>query len=96
MSKKQVGGLIAVGVLAGPLAPALVGGLGANKVKEMKDERIAHKNSIEERIKENISLNDIESLTASITFLEEYAASLDSKLEIVSSDDDYYILPANH
>lgn len=94
MSKKQVGGLIAVGVLAGPLAPALVGGLSAVKAQDMKDQRIAHKNSIEERIKENVSLNDIESLSASIVFLEEYAASLDSTLEIVSNDNDYYILTA--
>ena len=96
MSKKQVGGLIAVGVLAGPLAPALVGGLGAVKAKDMNDQRIAHKNSIEERIKENVSLNDIDSLSASIGFLEEYAASLDSTLEIVSNNDDYYIMPAKH
>lgn len=96
MSKKQVGGLIAVGVLAGPLAPALVGGIGAVKAKDMNDQRIAHKNSIEERIKENVSLNDIDSLSASIGFLEEYAASLDSTLEIVSNDDDYYIMPAKH
>lgn len=94
MSKKQVGGLIAVGVLAGPIAPALVGGLSAVKAKEMDDQRIAHKNSIENRIKENVSLNDIDSLSASIVFLEEYAASLDSTLEIVSNDNDYYILPA--
>ncbi len=93
MSKKQVGGLIAVGVLAGPLAPALVGGLGANHVREMKDQREAHKKSIEDRIKENVSLNDIESLSASVVFLEEYAASLDSDLEIVSCEDDYYIHP---
>ena len=93
MSKKQVGGLIAVGVLAGPLAPALVGGLGANQVREMKDQRKAHKKSIEERINENVSLNDIESLSSSVAFLEEYAASLDSELEIVSCEDDYYIHP---
>ena len=93
MSKKQIGGLIAVGVLAGPLAPALVGGLGANQVREMKDQREAHKKNIEDRIKDNVSLNDIESLSASVVFLEEYAASLDSDLEIVSKDDEYYILP---
>ncbi len=96
MSKKQVGGLIAFSVLAGPLAPALVGGVGAVKAKDMNDQRIAHKNSIEERIKENVSLNDIDSLSASVVFLEEYAASLDSKLEIVSSEDDYYILPSDY
>ena len=96
LSKKQVGGLIAVGVLAGPLAPALVGGLEANKVKEMQDQRAAHKSNIEDRIKQNVSLNDIESLSASIVFLEEYAASLDSKLEIVSKDNEYFILPATH
>ena len=93
MSKKQVGGLIAVGVLAGPLAPALVGGLGAVKAMDMNDQRIAQKNSIEERIKENVSLNDIDSLTTSVVFLEDYAATLDSKLEIVSNDNDYYIRP---
>ena len=49
-SKKQVGGLIAVGLLAGPIAPALVGGLEANQIREMKERRIAHKNSIEDYI----------------------------------------------
>lgn len=94
-SKKQVGGLIAVGLLAGPLAPALVGGLEANQIREMKERRVAHKNSIEDRIKNNVSLNDIESLSSSIVFLEDYAASLDSTLEIVSVEDDYYLMPVS-
>jgi hypothetical protein len=93
-SKKQVGGLIAVGLLAGPLAPALVGGLEANQIREMKERRVAHKSSIESRIKENVSLNDIDTLSASVVFLEDYAASLDSTLEIVSNDNDYYLKPA--
>ena len=93
-SKKQVGGLIAVGLLAGPLAPALVGGLEANQIKEMKERRIAHKNSIESRIKDNVSLNDIDTLSTSVVFLEDYAASLDSTLEIVSNENEYYLKPA--
>jgi hypothetical protein len=96
MSKKQVGGLIAVGVLAGPLAPALVGGLGAAKAIDMNEQRKAQKNSIEERIKANVSLNDIDTLSTSVVFLEEYAATIDSTLEIVSNDNDYYILPHAH
>lgn len=94
LSKKQVGGLVVMGALVGPIAPALVGGLGAVKAMDMNDQRIAHKNSIEEQIKEKVSLNDIESLSSSVVFLEEYAASLDSELEIVSVDNEYYILPA--
>lgn len=92
-SKKQVGGLVALSVLAGPFAPALIGGIGANMAMEMKEQRIANKNNIEERIKQNVSFNDIDSLSASVVFLEDYAAALDSKLEIVSNDNDYYILP---
>lgn len=96
ISKKQTGSLVALGVLAGPLAPALIGGIEANKILELKEQRAAHKNSIEEKIKANVSLNDIATLSASVDFLKDYAASLDTKLEIVSSDDEFYILSPSY
>lgn len=92
-SAKQIGGLVAVGLLAGPLAPAIVGGLEVNTALEMKEKRDAHRKSIEQRINENVSLKDIDSLSASVAFLEEYASSLDSKLEIVSTNEDLFIMP---
>ena len=90
-SKKQIGGLVAFGVLAGPLAPAVVAGLGVGKATEMKEQREMHKSALGAKIKENITLNDLDSLSSSILFLEDYAASLDSKLEIVSRDEELYI-----
>lgn len=94
-SKKQVGGLIVIAILLAPLAPDIVGGLEANQIREMKERRIAHKNSIETQIKNNVSLNDIDSLSSSVVFLEDYAASLDSTLEIVSIDKEYYLMPVS-
>ena len=57
----------------------------------MKEQRETHKSALEEKIKENVTLNDIDSLSSSILFLEDYAASLDSKLEIVSKDEELFI-----
>lgn len=93
ISKKQVGGLAAVGLLVGPLAPALITGLEVNKVIELKDQRDAHRNRIESQIDANVTLRDIDSLSASVLFLEDYASTLDSNLEIVSCENEYFILP---
>ena len=93
MSKKQIGGLVAVGLLAGPLAPALIAGVEVNQAIEMNNKRKSHKSNIEKQITENVSLDDIDALSSSVLFLEEYASSIDSKLEIVFDEKDYYIIP---
>ncbi len=93
LSWTQIGQLVAVGVFVGPLEPHATGGIEAAMVADMTEKRNAHKNTIEERIKENVTLNGVDSLSSSIVFLEDYAFSLDSKLEIVSRDNEYFIYP---
>jgi len=98
LSSRQIGGLIALGALAAPLSPLdpkRVVDLEVSKVKKMKEKLDERKSNIEDRIKEHVSLKDIDVLSSSVIFLEDYAFSLDSSLEIVSSDNGYYILPVD-
>lgn len=89
-SKEQVGGIAAASIIAGPFAPA-VAGFSVYRAKSMKDKRGEQMDGLEKVIKDNTTLDDVDSLSKSVEFLENYASSFDSELEIVSCDSEYYI-----
>lgn len=83
-------GKLAPALLLGPLVPALAVGYTAKKMGE-KSKRDAQLVSLGEKVNAELTLSDIECLSKSVVFLEEYAESFDSTLEIVSCDGEYYI-----
>lgn len=93
LSPKQIGLLIAMGVIAGDPHAAV----GIVSMSKKMQENLEEKKSIfESTVQHNINLNDVSTLRKSIIFLEDYAVSTDDKLELVSTGKNYYIKPIIH
>lgn len=90
ITMEDVGPLAPFFLLSGPLAPGLAVAYTAKKTDD-KEKRNARLDAIGEEVQTQVSLDDISYLSQAVAFLEDYAASLDSKLEIVACEGEYYI-----